>query len=139
LAANDAGNGVGNWGTSWGGTLGDILAANGVGNDGRAQEALDPSKFAAGTTFDIQIFQKVETGVPQTSANILQTATDVLTGGNVARPGAAYLGVLNIRKARITQADFNLNKKSVAQERFSFVAIFADGDAFVANTSEAAN
>lgn len=142
LAENDAGNGVGNWGTSWGGKLGDILASSGVGNDGRAQEALDPSKFKAGTTFDIQIFQKVSTGVPPTEANSLATAIDVLNGGNISNiknpvPTVAYLGVLNIRKARITQADFSIQKKAVAMDRFNFVAIFADGDGFVANASGA--
>lgn len=141
LAENDAGNGVGNWGTSWGGKLGDVAAANGIGNDGRAQEALDPSKFNSGTTFDIQVFQKVATGTPATDANALATATDILGGGNFninnPVPTVAYLGVINIRKARITQADFNINKRSVGMDRFSFVAIFADGDGFVANASGA--
>jgi hypothetical protein len=40
-AGNDAGNGVGNWGSAWGSGLGSFLARNGVGNDGRANEALD--------------------------------------------------------------------------------------------------
>ena len=140
LAENDAGNGVGNWGTSWGGKLGDILASNGIGNDGRAQEALDPSKFDSGTTFDIQIFQKVSTGIPPTGANALATVTDVLGGGNIGNisnpvPTVAYLGILNIRKARITQADFSITKKAIGMDRFNFVAIFADGDGFVANAS----
>lgn len=114
LAENDAGNGVGNWGTAWGGKPGDILARNGIAsNDGRAHEALDPSKFAAGTTFDIQIYQKIAgpDGQPQ------------------------LLGILNIRNSRITQADFGLQKKSLATERFTFVALYADGDGFVANAS----
>lgn len=112
LADNDAGNGVGNWGTAWGGKAGDILARNGIGNDGRAHEALDPSKYAAGTTFDIQIFQKVNNGNAQD-----------------------FLGILNIRNARIVQADLGLNKRSAAIERFNFVALYADGDGFVANAS----
>lgn len=112
LAANDAGNGVGNWGTVWGGGTGilDALARNGIGTDGRAHEALDPSKFGQGTTFDIQIYQK-------------------------AGSDGDLLGVLNIRLARITRADFGLQKKGVAQERYTFVAIYADGDAYVANAS----
>lgn len=141
LAENDAGNGVGNWGTAWGGKFGDILASAGVGNDGRAHEALDPSKFSGGTTFDIQVFQKVHTGIPITATNILSTVQDVLSGGNIADianpvPTVNYLGVVNIRNARITQADFGINKKAVAQERFNFIAIFADGDGFVANASK---
>lgn len=113
LAENDAGNGVGNWGTAWGGKPGDFEARNGILTaDGRAQEALDPSKFATGTTFDIQIYQKVDRD-------------------------AEYLGVLNVRNARITQADFGMSKRSVATERFNFVALYVDGDGFVANSSGA--
>lgn len=109
LAENDAGNGVGNWGTVWGGKLGDLAARNGIGNDGRAHEALDPSKFATSTTFDIQIYQKVADSEP--------------------------LGILNVRNARITHADFGLQKRSAAVERFQFVALYVDGDGFVANSS----
>lgn len=110
ITANDAGNGVGNWGTVWGGGTGalDFLARNGIGTDGRAHEALDPSKFSKGTTFDIQIYQKA---------------------------GGDLIGVLNIRQARITRADFGIQKKGIAQERFTFVAIYADGDAYVADAS----
>lgn len=112
LAENDAGNGVGNWGTTWGGKLGDILARNGIGNDGRAQEALDPSKFNSGTTFDIQIYQKID-----------------------GETGPDQLGILNVRSARISQADFSINKRGAAMERFNFVALYVDGDAYVANAS----
>lgn len=145
LAANDAGNGVGNWGTVWGGTVGDFLSRNGIGNDGRAHEALDPSKFSGGTTFDIQIYQKVDTrggggaGSADAVTGAISTVTDVLQGGNNSGPGTApntdYLGVLNIRNARITQADFIMQKKSPAMERFNFVALYVDGDSFVANSS----
>ena len=145
LAANDAGNGVGNWGTVWGGKLGDILARNGIGNDGRAHEALDPSKFANGTTFDIQIYQKVDTrdsGSVDTGSlttNILTGAASILSGGTNSGPGNApntdYLGVLNIRSCRITQADFSISKRSAGMDRFSFVGLYVDGDAFVANSS----
>src|SRR5689334_1045303 len=31
IAENDAGNGVGNWGTVWGGSFGDFLSRSGVG------------------------------------------------------------------------------------------------------------
>lgn len=112
VAENDAGNGVGNWGTVWGGKLGDFLARNGIGNDGRAHEALDPSKFSNGTTFDIQVYQKTNNGVK----------TDLV-------------GVANIRNCRITQADFSLSKKGVAMQRFTFTALYADEDSFVADFS----
>lgn len=105
---NDAGNGVGNWGSAWGrGSAG--LSKLGFGNDGRADEALDPSRFDQGTTFDVQIFQKI--------------------------PNDDAIGVANIRNARITQADFSLSKKGVAIQRFNFVALYADEDSFVADFS----
>ena len=107
-ASNDAGNGVGNWGSAWGGGLGSFFARNGVGNDGRANEALDPSKFANSVTFDIQVYQKTQSG---------------------------DIGVANIRNIRITQADFSLSKKGVAQQRFNFVALYVDEDSFVADFS----
>ena len=108
VASNDAGNGIGNWGGVWGGKAGDFFARNGIGNDGRANEALDPSKFQAGTTFDIQVYQKA-------------------SGGSI--------GVANIRNARITKADFQLSKRGAAIQRFEFVALYCDEDSFVADFS----
>lgn len=108
VANNDAGDGVGNWGSAWGSGLGSFLAANGVGNDGRANEALDPSKFQNGVSFDIQVYQKTPNG---------------------------NIGVANIRSARITQADFAITKKNVAQQRFNFSALYVDEDAFAAGFS----
>jgi len=149
LAENDAGNGVGNWGTQWGGSntagglLSEFASRNGIGNDGRAHEALDPSKFGTGTTFDIQVYQKVpknSSGIGTNEGDIFRRITDIAAGDafNVG-PGDTskvnYLGILNIKKARITQADFSINKRSTAVERFSFVALYVDGDGFVANAS----
>jgi hypothetical protein len=108
VANNDAGNGVGNWGAAWGGGTGDFFAKNGVGNDGRANEALDPSRFSNGVTFDIQVYQKTPSG---------------------------EIGVANIRNVRITQADFQLTKKGAAMQRFNFVALYVDEDSFVADFS----
>lgn len=152
LAENDAGNGVGNWGTLWDGSAGGWAARNGfLSNNGRAHEALDPSKFATGTTFDIQVYQKVifnpgsGNHTIQTTSGKVDDTLSVLSGGNLDGPGTGsnlggrtdidYLGVLNIRNARITQAAFGMSKRQVASERFTFVAIFVDGDGFVANPS----
>lgn len=109
VAANDAGNGVGNWGSVWGGSFGDFLARNGIGNDGRANEALDPSRFQNGTTFDIQVYQKT--------------------------PNGDSIGVANIRNARITSATFQLTKRGAAVQRFEFTALYVDEDSFVADFS----
>lgn len=108
LAGNDAGNGIGNLGGVWGGTNGDFLARNGLGNNGRANEALDPSKFQNGVTFDIQVYQKTPSG---------------------------DIGVANIRNVRITQADFQLTKRGAAVQRFNFIALYVDEDSFVADFS----
>lgn len=107
-AGNDAGNGVGNWGAAWGGGQGSFFAKNGIGNDGRANEALDPSRFANSVTFDIQVYQKTQAG---------------------------DIGVANIRNVRITQADFSMSKKGAAVQRFNFVALYVDEDSFVADFS----
>jgi hypothetical protein len=146
IASNDAGNGVGNWGGVWGGTAGDILARNGVGNDGRANEALDPSKFANGTTFDIQVYQKIRaTPAGGTSPEkVVQSVTGVLRGGTGSLTGSGggleggnmdYIGVANIRNCRITQADFSISKRGPAIQRFNFVALYVDEDSFVADFS----
>jgi hypothetical protein len=113
VAANDAGNGVGNWGAVWSNSnIAAIVGTPFSSNDGRANEALDPSTYQNGTTFDIQIYQKVNNGTS---------------------PGT--IGVANIRSARITQADFTTSKKGLAVQRFNFVALYADEDAFYANFS----
>jgi len=163
---NESGNGAGNWGSAWTGSLGGFAARNGIGNDGRANEALDPSRFSNSTTFDIQIYQKI--GVPLFSApnsnfllnssklsspsaralllsakifaklpisSFINTATDILSGGNPKIIGSNLIGVANIRNCRITQADFSLSKKGVAVQRFSFVALYIDEDSFAADFS----
>ncbi len=106
---NDNGNSVGNWGSAWGNGIGDFFARNGVGNDGRANEALDPSRFQNGVSFDIQVYQKTADG--------------------------GDLGVANIRNVRITQADFQIQKRGAAVQRFNFVALYVDEDSFVADFS----
>ena len=140
LAANDAGNGVGNWGTVWGGKFGDLMSRNGIGNDGRAHEALDPSKLSKGTTFDIQVYQKVSRTVATNLDNQVRGVLDMFTGAalpweNSGPGGKYYIGVLNVKNARITQADFGIQKKSAATEKFTFVALYVDGDGFVASPS----
>lgn len=103
-----AGNGIGNWGGQWDNTARGFMARNGIGDDGRPNENLNPSALANGTTFDIQIYQKI--------------AND-------------SFGVANIRNVRITKADFSLSKKGVAVQRFEFSALYADEDSFVADFS----
>ena len=114
VSPTDAGNGVGNWGSVWGGgVLNNVLSTVGNpfagGSDGRANEALDPSTYQQGTTFDILVYQHNPNGDP--------------------------MGVVRIRSARISKADFSVSKKSPAMDRFEFVALYVDGDAYQANPS----
>lgn len=158
IAANDAGNGVGNWGGTWGGTAGDFLARNGIGNDGRANEALDPSKFSNGTTFDIEIYQKTAShpvGIGRRKPNqnsvfgadvfsetgkaAERAALDARRNVSAAILGASgesdQIGIAKIRNVRITRADFSLSKKGVATQRFNFVALYVDEDSFASGFS----
>lgn len=105
---NESGSGVGNWGTAWGPGLFKNIGLPFQGNDGRANEALDPSKFAQGTTFDIIVYQKTP-------------------GGD--------LGVHNIRNARIVSMNFSLDKRNAALDTYQFVALYVDGDNYVADSS----
>ena len=98
--AVNSGNGMGNWvDTLRPGSASDIQA--------------NPADLSNGSTFDIEIYQKIEP----------------------SRGQFDQLGVIRIRNARITQADFTLSKKSVAMQRFNFVALYADEDSFRADFS----
>lgn len=117
VVGNDAGNGVGNWGNAWDHIGSNMESILGFGrNSGRANEALDPSRFANGTTFDIEVYQKTSR-----NNNLYDVDLD--------------LGVAKIRNCRITQADFQLTKKNTAIQRFNFTALYVDEDSFVADFS----
>lgn len=106
--ANEGGNGVGNWGPDG---LGKRLAAgfNTGAPDGRAYDALNPSKLDKATGFEIYVYQKLANGEQQS--------------------------VTKIREARITRADFNLGIRSAATQTFNFTAVYADEDSFIADFS----
>lgn len=132
-----AGNGVGNWGSVWDkNNIGGFAAANGIGNDGRAHEALNPSKLAGGTTFDIQIYQKTSSSRPELKSNkTLNNISNILSGGTATEVSSDLFGVANIRNCRITDSVFSINKRGLATQRFSFVALYVDEDSFVADFS----
>jgi hypothetical protein len=108
LAQNDSGNSIGNAGTAWDNGLGAFLSAQGLGADGRANESFDPGRLDKATTFDIQIYQKTKKGL---------------------------IGIANLRNVRFTRADFGMTKRSLGMQRFNFVALYVDEDAFVATPS----
>jgi hypothetical protein len=105
--ADNNGNGVGNYGPDG---LGKRLKAgfNLSAPDGRAYDALNPSKLDKATGFEIMVFQKID-------------------GDTKA--------VCKIREARITRADFNLGVRSAATQTFNFTAVYADEDSFIADFS----
>ena len=145
MATNDAGNGVGNWGSVWGnGLFSNALNTAGFGNDGRANEALDPSRFKDATTFDIQVYQKVVKSVDGPQDLFSQAAAPIQQLANLGRgdkvegfsaASANVIGVANIRNCRITAADFSLTKRGAAIQRFTFTALYVDEDSFVADFS----
>lgn len=99
----NAGNGVGAWGNGDGNTA--------IG--GASDIQLNPADLVNGSTFDIEIYQKIRPSIDKTD----------------------NLGVVKVRNARISRADFQLSKKSAAQEKFEFVALYVDGDSFKADFS----
>ena len=108
----DVGNSAGTWGS---GGYGNVLSTIG-GINGRAYEALNPASYSQGTSFDIEVYQKFAD-----DANATGTSN--------------VLGVLKIRNARITKADFDVSKKSPGMDRFDFVALYVDGDVTQAQAS----
>lgn len=99
-STNNKGNGIGGWGTN------NVSISNLA--DGRAYDNLNPKALDKATTFDIEVFQKTESG---------------------------SLGVAKIRGVRITGADFSLAKKNAATQTFQFTALYADEDSFLADFS----
>jgi hypothetical protein len=107
----DVGNSAATWGS---GGFGNVLSTLG-GTQGRAFEALNPATYSQGTTFDIEVYQKF--------AQSSNGSTDNL------------IGVIKIRSARITKADFSISKKAAGMDRFEFVALYVDGDVSQAQSS----
>ena len=103
-------NGVSDKGNGIGALGPDNPIAKNIGNDGRTQDSLDPQTFHTGTFFNIEVFQKLANGEQH--------------------------GVARIRDCRIARADFSLaGKTAPAVERYSFRALYADEDSFLAGFS----
>jgi hypothetical protein len=77
-------------------------------DDGRANEALDPSKLSTGSWFEIEFYQKIPGG---------QT------------------GIAKIKGCRIVQADAQIQRRGVFSQTFQFVANGVDEDSFLASES----
>jgi hypothetical protein len=95
---------------------GTVNSGNGMGNwgDSGIGAATDiqanPADLQNGSSFDIEVYQKTDSD-------------------------SNSLGVVKVRSARITQADFGISKKSLATQRFNFVALYLDEDSFRADFS----
>jgi len=96
---SNLGNGLGSWGANNFGNL---------GNDGRANENLDPSVLNVATFFDIEVYQKIK--------------------GNTR-------GIAKLRDCRVESANFSMTKTTAGTQRFTFKAIYADEDSFIAGFS----
>ncbi|CAB4125748.1 hypothetical protein UFOVP53_217 [uncultured Caudovirales phage] len=106
---NAKGNGIGAWGPT--GTLNRLVKGlNPSHADGRIYDNLNPGKLEKATGFEIDIYQKIGTN-------------------------AGLMSVARIREARITKADFSLNKGSAATQVFQFTALYVDEDSFLADFS----
>lgn len=129
---SDRGDGVGSWGlhTGVGGAIGGALGLPTFSGqfDGKADEALIPSRMFQSSLFDIEIIQKTsnESGSgPSFLENILGI------GGGVE----GECVVAKLQGCRIEQADFSLSKRSPALQTFRFKAQYAHEDTFIARKS----
>lgn len=135
MSTNDDGNGIGSWGAV---PPGEIGLGTFAGNDGRANENLDPSKFHIGTFFDIELYQMTPVnGLGSTGLeNFLERAGGFLQGrSNQPKDTDKLIQIVKLRDCRITGSKFSINKKNVAQENFSFRALYYDNDSMKASAS----
>jgi hypothetical protein len=110
------GNGIGNWqvksgiGGAFGAAL-DVVGApfGAAASDGRAHESFNPKKLNRSMMFDIEVYLKIGNGDP--------------------------CGVARIRGVRIEQATFELSKRGIATQTFTFKACYVDEDSFNADFS----
>jgi hypothetical protein len=144
---NPNGNGLGNWGkgVSPNGEPSNYGSFGGV--TGRPEDNLNPSTYNQGTFFDIEIFQKsakradAKSDFEKANQFLSSLSTNVrskVSGGTSTKNvlyGTNLPIVARVRDCRIVRADFFLSKKAPAQQRFNFIALYADEDSFTANFS----
>jgi hypothetical protein len=106
------GNSIGNWRRNTGNAIADTLGLpDSRGNiDAKAQESFIPERMFQSMMFDMEIRQKTPNG---------------------------ECVVARFRNCRITQSDFRVGMKSVAQQQFGFKAQYVDEDGFIARKSGA--
>jgi len=105
---DNSGNGLGSWTVNRDEEMDTLARTLGSPGDDRAWQNLDPSSFANGTSFDIEVHQKIK--------NILSPA-------------------FRLRGVRITGVQGTLSKKEVYGQTFSFQAQYFDDDSLIADPS----
>jgi len=104
FGVTETGNGIGAWGPD--GVVYDLTAS---GNDGRANQSLNPVYLKNSVMFDIEVYQK--------------------------GPHNDEVPVAQLPNCRIIQSDFKLSKRGVATQTFQFIAVYANEDTFVTSAS----
>ena len=108
---DNSGNGLGSW--TIGRHIENFAVAKAAGDPGTgdngAWQNLDPSSFSDGTTFDIEVYQKLSNG--------------------------ELSGAFRLRGVRITGVTGSLAKKEVYGQVFSFMAQYFDDDSLMADPS----
>jgi hypothetical protein len=123
---SDTGNGIGAYGP------GGFNIKTVLGNDGKANQSLDPKEFDNAVKFDIEIYQKAVNNVKTNKKNVLTSmVSDFFTPGASSEMQA----VARLRDCRLVRTDFTLSKRSPAIQKFAFKAIYLDEDSFRADAS----
>lgn len=121
--ANPDGNGVGNWGK----TSTSVFGTNGNSGLLTSLTSQDPSNFA-GRSYDAL------------NPKAMSYAASFVIEAYQMSPAAAGLEaddlpIARLRNVRISSADMTLDRRTISNQRFNFVARYADEDSFVAESS----
>jgi hypothetical protein len=133
------------------GALGGLGGSLSDGSIARPYESFDPASFEAGNTFDIEVYQELfdnkkssissfstssspsAGGFSGPEFSSVTTNSSVTTKTNIVK--TKELPVVRIREARFNRLEGSVNKKTVLIERYSFTALYLDGDSFLARPS----
>lgn len=102
---------------------------NGLGNvnfktGGNASDEVNPSNMLISQTWDLNVYQKIQSGNPATTSPA-ETNTGAPSSG----------AVITVTDCRFNRKSAGINKRGILVERLSFVGILAYDDSFQAGTS----
>jgi len=100
---------------------GSAAGGNGLGNanwttGGKGSDQMDPGNLLASQTWDLAVFQKIQTA-------------------SGATPVVVAPAVITITDCRFTNKHAGLNKRGILVDRMAFVGILASDDSFTASNS----